>query len=109
MKQKVKKLWNENRKKILLISTGILTIGVFTAVGKKSNDRRSIPVKIIPYHDSNERKILEEFGAIYKEGSGIPFATREIAEKFLKERGNTYQLDILSGDGTGVIWISTTE
>lgn len=109
MKQKVKKLWNENRKKILLISAGILTIGVFTTVGKKSNSRSSIPVKNIPYHDSNERKILEEFGAIYKEGYGIPFATREIAEKFLKERGNTYQLDILSGDGTGVIWISTTE
>lgn len=102
MKQKVKKLWNENRKKILLISTGILTIGVFTAVGKKSKE-------MFPYHDSNERKILEEFGAIYKEGYGIPFATREIAEKFLKERGNTYQLDILSGDGTGVIRISTTE
>jgi hypothetical protein len=35
----------------------------------------------------------------------VPFATKEIATKFLEDRGDTYQIDIMD-DLTSVIWIS---
>ena len=72
---------------------------------KKKSQMNNIPVyriEIDPQTDAN-RKVLESYGSTYKEGYDIPFATREVVEKFLDERGSTYQIDI--DDTSSVVYI----
>lgn len=110
MNKKVKDFWNKNKNKILaVVGAGtVFAAGVaITACIKKKSQMNNTPVfkiDIIPQTDTN-RKVLESFGATYKEGYDVPFATREVVEKFLNERGDTYQLDILD-DLTSVVYIS---
>jgi hypothetical protein len=60
--------------------------------------------EIASQQDDPCREVLESFGATYKEGYDVPFGTREVVEKFLDERGSTYQLDILD-DNTSAVYI----
>lgn len=102
MFEKTKKFYEENKKQIVVIGSTILVVGV--VIGKLM--KKPINLKgVVSYDDSADRAILEGFGAIFKDGFGVPFATKEVATKFLEERGNTYQVDILD-DLTSVIWIS---
>ena len=104
MFEKTKKFYEENKKQIVVIGSTILVVGVGIIIGKSMKK----PIKlgeVIPFDDSADRAILEGFGAVFKEGYDVPFATKEVATKFLEERGNTYQVDILD-DLTSVIWIS---
>ena len=105
MNKKVKDFWNKHKKTILIIGGGVIAIGAVVIFGKTSKDKKINLIESIPYDDSADRKILEGFGGVYKEGFDVPFATREVAEKFLNERGDTYQIDILDED-TSVVWIS---
>jgi putative intracellular protease/amidase len=106
MFKKVKKFYEEH--KIIVLSVGgsivILTAGVL--LGKKIKSK-TLPkiIENLGYDDSKDRAILESYGAIFKDGIDVPFATKEIAIKFLEDRGDTYQIDILD-DLTSVIWIS---
>ena len=106
MFKKVKKFYEEH--KIIVLSVGgsivILTMGVLLNKKLKSNTLEKI-MKNSLTDDSKDRVILESYGAIFKDGMAVPFATKEIATKFMEERGGTYQLDILD-DLTSVIWIS---
>ncbi len=102
MFEKTKKFYEENKKQIVVIGSTILVVGV--VIGKLM--KKPINLKgVVSYDDSADRAILEGFGAIFKDGFGVPFATKEVATKFLEERGTTYQVDILD-DLTSVIWIS---
>ena len=102
MFEKAKKFYEENKKQIVVIGSTILVVGV--VIGKLM--KKPINLKgVASYDDSADRAILEGFGAIFKDGFGVPFATKEVATKFLEERGDTYQVDILD-DLTSVIWIS---
>lgn len=102
MFEKTKKFYEENKKQIVVIGSTILVVGV--VIGKLM--KKPINLKgVVSYDDSADRAILEGFGAIFKDGFGVPFATKEVATKFLEERGNIYQVDILD-DLTSVIWIS---
>ena len=102
MFEKAKKFYEENKKQIVVIGSTILVVGV--VIGKLM--KKPINLKgVVSYDDSADRAILEGFGAIFKDGFGVPFATKEVATKFLEERGDTYQVDILD-DLTSVIWIS---
>lgn len=105
MNKKVKDFWNEHKKTILIVGSGVIAVGSMVILGKTLKGNKTNPIEFIPYDDSADRKILEGFGGVYKEGFDVPFATREVVEKFLNERGNTYQIDILDGD-TSVVWIS---
>jgi putative intracellular protease/amidase len=106
MFKKVKKFYEEH--KIIVLSVGgsivILTMGVLLNKKLKSNTLEKIMKKSL-MDDSKDRAILESYGAIFKDGMEVPFATKEIATKFLEDRGDTYQIDILD-DLTSVIWIS---
>lgn len=108
MNKKVKDFWNKNKNKILAVVGGgtVFAAGVVIAACiKKKSQMNNIPVyrlEIDPQTDAN-RKVLESYGATYKEGYDIPFATREVVEKFLDERGNTYQIDI--DDTSSVVYI----
>jgi len=106
MFKKVKKFYEEH--KIIVLSVGgsivILTMGVLLNKKLKSNALEKI-MKNSLMDDSKDRAILESYGAIFKDGIDVPFATKEIATKFLEDRGDTYQIDILD-DLTSVIWIS---
>ena len=106
MFKKVKKFYEEH--KIIVLSVGgsivILTMGVLLNKKLKSNTLEKI-MKNSLMDDSKDRAILESYGAIFKDGMEVPFATKEIATKFLEDRGDTYQIDILD-DLTSVIWIS---
>lgn len=106
MFKKVKKFYEEH--KIIVLSVGgsivILTAGVLLGKKIKSNTLPKM-IKNLGYDDSADRAILESYGAIFKDGMDVPFATKEIATKFLEDRGDTYQIDILD-DLTSVIWIS---
>ena len=111
MFKKVKKFYEEH--KIIVLSVGgsivILTTGVLLnkkLLNKKleSNTLEEI-MKNSLMDNSKDRAILESYGAIFKDGSPAPFATKEIATKFMEERGETYKIDILD-DLTSVIWIS---
>lgn len=110
MNKKVKDFWNKNKNKILaVVGAGtVFAAGVaIAACIKKKSQMNNTPVfkiDIIPQTDAN-RKVLESFGATYKEGYDVPFGTREVVEKFLDERGSTYQLDIID-DLTSVVYIS---
>ena len=104
MFEKMNKFYKENKKQIVVIGGTILVVGVGVVIGKSM--KRPINLKeVVSYDDSADRAILEKFGAIFKDGYDVPFATKEVATKFLEERGNTYQVDILD-DLTSVIWIS---
>lgn len=109
MNKKVKDFWNKN-KNMILAAVGFGTVfaaGVaIAACNKKKSQMNNTPVwklEIVPQDDA-DRKVLESFGATYKEGYSVPFGTREVVEKFLDERGSTYQLDILDDD-TSVVYI----
>lgn len=108
MNKKVKDFWNKNKKTILAVVGGgtVFAAGVaITACITKKIQMKNTPISkidVIPQTDAN-RKILESYGATYKEGYDIPFATREVVEKFLDERGSTYQIDI--DDISSVVYI----
>ena len=109
MNKKVKDFWNKNKKTIFAVVGGgtIFAAGVaIAACIKKKSQMNNIPVYRIEIDPQEEehRKILESFGATYKEGY-VPYGTREVVEKFLDERGSTYQLDILDDD-TSVVYIT---
>lgn len=109
MFEKTKEFCKGHKKGIIVTGGVILTVGAGIIIGKsmtKSGGSISCLDDLMKgYDDSKERAILEGFGAIYKEGYDVPFATKEVVLKFLEERGKTYQLDILD-DATSVIWIS---
>ena len=106
MFKKVKKFYEEH--KIIVLSVGgsivILTTGVLLNKKVKSNTLEKI-MKNSLTDNSKDRAVLESYGAIFKDGMEVPFATKEIATKFMEDRGDTYQIDILD-DLTSVIWIS---
>ena len=108
MNKKVKDFWNKNKNTILaVVGCGtIFAAGVAIAacITKKSkmNNTQNWKAELVQ-QDDPYRKILESFGATYKEGY-VPYGTREVVEKFLDERGSTYQLDILD-DNTSVVYI----
>lgn len=108
MNKKVKDFWNKNKNKILaVVGAGtVFAAGVaITACITKKIQMKNTPISkidVIPQTDEH-RKVLESYGATYKEGYDIPFATREVVEKFLDERGSTYQIDI--DDISSVVYI----
>lgn len=106
MFEKMKKFYKKHEVVILTIGGGIVIVTAGVLLGKKikSNNLPKIIEKNLEY-DSADRAILESYGAIFKDGMDVPFATKEIATKFLEDRGDTYQIDILD-DLTSVIWIS---
>lgn len=106
MFEKMKQFYKKHEVVILTIGGGIVIVTAGVLLGKKikSNNLPKIIEKNLEY-DSADRAILESYGAIFKDGMDVPFATKEIATKFLEDRGDTYQIDILD-DLTSVIWIS---
>ena len=108
MNKKVKDFWNKNKNMILAIVGGgtVIAAGVAIAacIKKKSQMNNTLLWKLenVPQDDA-DRTVLESLAATYKEGYDIPFATREVVEKFLDERGNTYQIDI--DDTSSVVYI----
>lgn len=112
MNKKVKDFWNKNKNKILaVVGCGTVVaagVAIAACIKKKSQMNNSIlaEMEIVPFEFNDaDRKVLESYGATYKEGYSVPFGTREVVEKFLDERGSTYQLDILD-DHTSVVFIS---
>ena len=110
MNKKVKDFWNKNKKTILaVVGAGTIFaagVAIAASITKKSqiNNTPMFKIDIVP-QDDEKRKVLESFGATYKEGYDVPFATREVVEKFLNERGSTYQLDYID-DLTSIVYIS---
>ena len=108
MNKKVKDFWNKNKNKILAVVGGgtVFVAGVaITACITKKIQMKNTPISkidVIPQTDER-RKVLESYGATFKEGYDIPFATREVVEKFLDERGSTYQIDI--DDISSIVYI----
>ena len=112
MNKKVKDFWNKNKNKILaVVGCGTVFaagVAITACITKKSQMNNSILAEMenLPFKVNDaDRKVLESYGATYKEGYSVPFGTREVVEKFLDERGSTYQLDILD-DLTSVVYIS---
>lgn len=99
MFEKTKKFYEENKKQIVVIGSTILVVGV--VIGKLM--KKPINLKgVVSYDDSADRAIFKDGFEVLPE---LPFVTKEVATKFLEERGTTYQVDILD-DLTSVIWIS---
>ena len=116
MNKKVKDFWNKNKNTILaVVGAGTVFaagVAITACVTKKiqmkntMNNTMLADMEIVPFEVTDEhRKVLESYGATYKEGYDVPFGTREVVEKFLDERGSTYQLDILD-DFTSVVYIA---
>ena len=109
MNKKVKDFWNKHKNTILaVVGAGtVVAAGVVIAacIKKKGQTNNTLAWNLenVPQDDA-DRKVLESYGATYKEGYDIPFGTREVVEKFLDERGSTYQLDILNHN-TSVVYI----
>jgi hypothetical protein len=106
MFEKLKKFYKKHEVVVLTIGGVIVIVTAGVLLGKKikSNTLPKI-IKNLGYDDSADRALLESYGAVFKDGMQVPFATKEIATKFLEDRGDTYQIDILD-DLTSVIWIS---
>ncbi len=101
MFEKTKKFYEENKKQIVVIGSTILVVGVGVVIGKSM--KKPINLKeIVSYDDSADRAIFKDGFEVLPE---LPFVTKEVATKFLEERGTTYQVDILD-ELTSVIWIS---
>lgn len=109
MKEKLKKFYEENKGKILVVG-GIIAGGaliLLTTKGDKTEDvgnNLSTIENSYSLWDYNRRKKLEEYGAEFKDGYEIPFATKEVATKFLEGEGDTYQINIID-DGIAEIYI----
>ena len=109
MNKKVKDFWNKNKNKILaVVGCGTVFaagVAIVACITKKSqmNNTPMFKIEYDPQQEDANRKVLESYGATYKEGYDIPFATREVVEKFLDERGSTYQIDI--DDISSVVYI----
>ena len=104
MFEKVKKFYKKHEVVVLTIGGGIVIVTAGVLLGKKIKSN-TLPTVIKTFDDSADRALLESYGAVFKDGMDVPFATKEIATKFMEERGGTYQIDILD-DLTSVIWIS---
>jgi len=106
MFEKVKKFYKKHKVVILTIGGGIVIVTAGVLLGKKIKSK-TLPkiIENLEYDDSANRALLESYGAVFKDGMDVPFATKEISTKFLEDRGDTYQIDILD-DLTSVIWIS---
>ena len=110
MNKKVKDFWNKNKNMILAVVGGgtvfAACVAITACITKKIQMKNTpiLKIDVIPQTDAN-RKVLESYGATYKEGYDVPFATREVVEKFLDERGSTYQIDMFD-DLTSVVYIS---
>ena len=109
MFEKVKKFYRKHETPIKIIG-GVVVVTVVGGIVSKKILKNISPIAttILTDNEIADRKIYESFGAIFKEGFSVPFATEEVAIKFMKERGNTYQVDILD-ELTSVIWISKPE
>ena len=111
MNKKVKDFWNKNKNKILaVVGCGTVFaagVAIVACINKKSqmNNTPMFKIEYDPQQEDANRKVLESYGATYKEGYDVPFATREVVEKFLDERGSTYQIDMFD-DLTSVVYIS---
>lgn len=117
MNKKVKDFWNKNKNKILavvgagtVVAAGVAIAACVTKKIQMKNTMNNTMLAdmeiVVPCEVSDEhRKVLESYGATYKEGYDVPFATREVVEKFLDERGRTYQIDMFD-DRTSVVYIS---
>ena len=109
MNKKVKDFWNKHKNTILaVVGAGTVvaaSVAIAACIKKKSQTNNTLfwNLENVPQDDA-DRKVLESYGATYKEGYDIPFGTREVVEKFLDERGSTYQLDILNHN-TSVVYI----
>ncbi|MCF8018168.1 MAG: hypothetical protein K9L62_02095 [Vallitaleaceae bacterium] len=112
MFKKTKDFYNEHKGTIILVTVGTAAcIGAAIVGIKLSKIEKPIGVTIptVGKYDWNaNREVLENFGLVFKEGCSVPFATKEVALKFLEERGNSYQIDIMD-DMTSVIWIYNGE
>ncbi len=107
MFNKTKEFFNEYKSEILIIGGVAITIIGGVLIGKKILNKSSA-CKVIDTainNSSKDKALLESYGAVFKDGYEVPFATKEIATKFMEERGRTYQIDILD-DLTSVVWIS---
>lgn len=106
MFKKLKQFYKKHEVVILTIGGGIVIVTAGVLLGKKIKSK-NLPkiIENLEYDDSADRALLESYGAVFKDGIDVPFATKEIATKFLEDRGDTYQIDILD-DLTSVIWIS---
>lgn len=107
MFKQTKEFFNEHRSEILIIGGVVVTLIGGVLIGKKLLSNTSTGKVMIASFDNcdKDNAILESFGAVFKPGFSVPFATKEIATKFMEERGGTYQIDILD-DLTSVVWIS---
>ena len=108
MFENVKDFYEKHKQKIIVVGGAILVVGTGFAIANAINKPIELPDNLVDltsgYDDSRDRAILEGFGAVYKDNCAVPFASKEVAIKFMEERGKNYQLDIL-GD-VSVIWIS---
>lgn len=109
MFEKAKKFYRKHKKVIIITIGGVAVMAICVLLGKKlklsSKSQIASTFTALTNDDNSERALLESYGAVFKEGYGVPFATKEVVDKFIKERGQTYQIDILD-DLTSVVWIS---
>jgi putative intracellular protease/amidase len=118
MFEKAKEFYQKHKKVIIItagsvavVATGIIVGKTFKDLSKIFRDGKAAEALLnTKYDDTAERALLESFGAVYKNGySTVPFATKEVATKFMEEMGNTYQIDIFDIGKpyeTAAIWIS---
>lgn len=109
-KEKAKKFWNEHSEIILgvgswvVFGVGAVLIGKNLSKKLKTTEALSCDLFNTDWMDESAQ-YLKDIGAEFNGNCNLPSVTREVAEKFLKERGKTYQLDIID-DNTACIWIS---
>jgi len=84
MFEKLKKFYKKHEVVVLTIGGAIVIVTAGVLLGKKikSNTLSKI-IENLEYDDSADRALLESYGAVFKDGMDAPFATKEIATKFL--------------------------
>jgi hypothetical protein len=107
MFEKAKDFCKKHKKAIIIIAGGVVTVTVGALFGKKLLDafNRDGSALESVLDNSADRALLEGFGAVFEEGYDVPFATKEVAIKFMEEMGDNYQIDILGPD-TSVVWVT---
>jgi hypothetical protein len=113
MFEKTKEFCKNHKAEIILGTVGVITVVGAVIVGKKLLTIEKPGQTVLTptsgrYDWKAERDLLESFGAVIEDGYDGAFASEEVAIKFLKERGSTYQIDIMD-DFTSVIWINNLD
>ena len=106
-KEQIKQFWDDHKDAIIggaLVLGSLVLIGVSvgSAVNASKRSTEAYNKDTTRYHAFCNEAV--EIGAEMKKGCPFPVATKEVAERFLQEKGEVYLLGYGVGEGINIVY-----